>query len=266
MKNSYQQNNTRGTRRILIVVTIIVLSILALDTISRGSIRAFVQASGSRVWSAGANVASAVSGSSFLVSRESLIQENSSLKSELALLQLRMMQLVILENENATLRSLVPIAESARGIAAPIISSTTASPYGTFTVGAGSGDGIAIGDAVVAASQEGRGFVVGKVSDVAVHHALVEQLFAPDASIEALIHEAPVTLEGRGGGNARTEAPRALSVASGDVVISPSVHGMAIGVVGNVLSDPANAYQTVYVGLPVSLATLSLVYVVPIGR
>lgn len=266
MKSLYRQNKSRRSSRILISATILVLVVFAIDALSGGRIRSLVRISTSNTWNVGAHVASAVAGSGFFSSRRTLQEENQALKAEAGRLQLRIAELVILEHENEALRATAHLAENLPGTAVPISSSLRASPYGTFTIGAGSAEGIAEGDAVLAATDEGRGFVVGYVSEVAMHHALVTQVLAPGASVEVIAQETPMTLEGRGGGNARAEAPRALEIAEGDLVVSPEFGGMAVGIVGSVSSEAASAYKQVYVGLPVNLAALTFVYVIPLGR
>ena len=261
--NSYRQSNVRRGRRALILATVAVLLVFAIDVFSHGSIRALVRSSGSYVWSGGSQVASAIGGSGFFRSRRALLEENEALKQEVARLTLRTAALETLEGENAALRTIVRLVEDLSGITAPVVSSPFSSPYGTFMVGAGSKDGVAVEDLVVTAEEGKRGFVIGRVSEVSERLSLVTQIFAPNASVEAVIRDVPLVVEGQGGGNARAEALRALSIAEGDTVVSPHFRGMAIGVVGSVSRDPASAYQKVYIGLPVNLATLKFVYVVP---
>ncbi|MDO8599073.1 MAG: rod shape-determining protein MreC [bacterium] len=260
--NSYRQSNVRRGRRSLILATTIVVLLFAVDGLSNGSIRTLVRASGVRVWSASSSVASALGGSGFFSSRRALLEENEVLKQEAARLTLRVAALEALESENAALRTIVRVAEDLPGITASIVSSRVSSPYGTFMVGAGRIDGVAAGDLVVAGGERGRGFVIGRVSEVSDRLSLVTQVFAPNASVEAMIRDVPLLVEGQGGGNARAEAPRALSIAEGDTVISLHFRGMAIGVVGSVSRDTASAYQKVYIGLPVNLTTLQFVYVI----
>ena len=166
-----------------------------------------------------------------------------------------------LESENRELRGIVHIAEDVSGRTAPIISSVRSSPYGTFIVGAGSADGISAGSVVMAGGE--RGFVIGQIAEVGEHSSLVEEIFAPGASAEGSVGGAELIFEGQGGGNARAEAPRAISIAEGDSVTSAMFGGRLIGVVGAVPADSASAYKSIYVRTPVSLSELQFVYVVP---
>lgn len=261
MKSSYRQNNSRRSSRVLAVATVVVICILVIDALSHGGVRSLVRASGTLVWSLGSQGASAVSTGGFFSSRKALIEENEELKSEVERLSRRLAELASLEAENTSLRALTRLAEDLAGVAAPITSSLRASPYGTFTIGAGRAQGIAVGDAVVAGTS-GKGFVIGRVSEVSERSALVVRTFSPETSIESLVRDVPITAQGWGGGNARAEAPRALLLEEGDIVTAPSMRGLPVGVVANVSSDAASAYQSVYIGLPFSLSGLSFVYVV----
>lgn len=262
-RGAHKQRGGRGT---LVLATLIVAFLFGIDAISGGSIRALVRSLGSSVWSASSQAASAIGGSGFAQSRQSLIKENETLKEEVARLTLRIAELGTLESENKALRAVAHVAESAPGITAPIVSSLRSSPYGTFMVGAGRGEGVAVGDLVVASSGGSGGFVVGRVSEVSVHSSLVTQVFAPNVSTEAVVAGVPLVVEGQGGGNARAQAPRAAAIAEGEAVGSPSFRGLSIGIVGSVSQDSASAYQTVYIGLPLNLTALTFVYVIPSSR
>jgi cell shape-determining protein MreC len=205
---------------------------------------------------------SAVVSSGFFSTRHALQSENQLLKREVAQLQSRIAGLEKSEEENAQLRDLVGMIQGPVGVTAPIVSSTRSSPYGTFLVGAGKVDGVVEGSIVMAGSSE-RGFVIGEVSDVQEHLSLVTEIFAPAVEIEASINGAPIVLKGQGGGNARGDTPRAVTVDVGDSVVAPSLGGRLIGVVGAVSSDPTDVYQRVYVRIPANFSTLQFVYVVP---
>lgn len=244
--------------------TVAVLFIFAADLALGGHIRALVRSGGSSVWNVGSQFATSLSGSGFLSSSRALREENESLKQKIAELEFRLSGVDILEKENDELRAFARLAEGLPGFTVPIVSSLRASPYGTFVLGAGEGEGVLVGDLVVAVHGEKR-FAIGRVNEVSEHRSLVVQIFAPDVLTEATLKGASLTVEGRGGGNARAEVPRALSVAEGDIVTSPGLGGLPIGVVGNVSDDPAGTHKVVYIGLPVNIAALRFVYVISLS-
>jgi hypothetical protein len=58
--------------------------------------------------------------------------------------------------------------------------------------------------------------------------------------------------------------PRGIEIQEGDVVTAPQLGGRPIGLVGHIDSDTSSAEQTVLVSLPVNLASLRYIYIVPI--
>ena len=260
--NSYRQNE--GRRR-LFIATIFVFVIFGIDALLGGRVRGLVRVGGTYIYRAGADTLVRIADSGFFSSRRTLSEDNRALRERVAELLVRAAAVQVLKDENASLRAIVHLAEAEKGITAPVVSSVRSSPYGTFSIGAGTEDGVTEGSLVMTGDSAGGGFVVGRVSDVGRHTALVRELFAPDTSIPVVIRGAGVTAEGRGGGNARTEIPRGLDVAAGDSVTSRLFGGRAVGIVGSVLSEPSSATSEVYIGLPVNLAALQFVYVIPAG-
>ena len=268
--NLYQRNNgrrigwgpPRGRR--LFVATIIVLVLFIMDALSGGKIRSVARQVGSEVWKLGSTVAESFVGSGFIGSRRALTKENSALTQQIAQMQERVAACRVLEDENKALRDVLRVAGVERGparesgITAPIVSSFRSSPYGTFQVGAGSADSVSPGNIVLSAEN----FVIGRVEEVDLHTALVREIFAPNVSSDALLRGVGVTVEGRGGGNARTSVPRQTDVAVGDTIISPVLRARAIGIIGKVSEDSGSAYKRINIYLPVNLLSLQFVYIV----
>lgn len=258
--NDFRSSATRRDgRRRLFFATIFVIAIIALDIFSGGMLRVAARALTARVWSASSYMRGAVLGSGFFSTRASLASENATLRETLAQYQEDAAGYQVLKQENDSLRSMLHLAQSERGITAPVVSSVVASPYGTFLVGAGTADSVAVGSLVVT---EG-GFVAGTVSETSAHTSLVTELFAGGSSVNVLIDGAAAEAVGRGGGNARISLSRDVRIHAGDPVTAPSLGGRAVGTVGKVVSDPSTASQTIYVILPVNLSSLTYVYVVP---
>ena len=254
----------RSGRKRLFFATILVIVLFITDAISGGKIRILVRGIGSSVWGVGVSVQESIYGSGFLSTRRSLLAENSALAEQIARLQERSAGYQVLKDENTVLRDILNVAGSAQsqnkesGITAPIISSLRASPYGTFQVGAGSADSVSSGDLVLSAEN----FVIGRVVSADSHTSLVSGIFASGVSTDAVIHGVSVTVEGQGGGNARTTMPRQSEVAIGDAVISAVLGARAIGVVGNITESSGSAYKSVNIYLPVNLSALKFVYIV----
>ncbi len=248
-------------RRRLLVATLVVILALVFDLVSGGLLRDLIQRASSAVWTVGSAGSGAILGSGFFSSKRELEVENEALRAELTAHKVLTGRLQVLERENEELRAMARFAADMRGVTAPIVSSSNSSPYGTFLIGAGAPEGISEGSVVLAASE--KGFVVGTVAEVGNRVSLVREVFAPGTSIEGLVGDVMLSLEGSGGGNARAEVPRTLEVFEGDAVTSTAFGGRIIGIVGAVSSDPGSALARVFVRMPVSLSSLRFVYVVP---
>jgi len=258
--NLYRQN--KGRRRLLIA-TILVFVVFGIDALFGGRVRSLIRAGGTHVYTAGAHALEAVADSGFFSSRRPLSEDNRSLRERVAELEMRAASYQVLKDENTSLRAIVRLGEDGKGITAPVVSSIRSSPFGTFSIGVGAEDGIMEGSLVMTGDVLDGGFVVGRINAVGKHTALVLEIFAPNTSIPVVIRGASVAALGRGGGNARAEIPRGLPVAIGDPVTSRLFGGRLVGVVGAVRSDPSSATSEVYIGLPVNLAALQFVYVIP---
>jgi cell shape-determining protein MreC len=261
MMSLYQRSDQKRARRRLVVATIAIFAIVFADVISGGVVRGAARAAHGLVWSVASNIESLTWGSGFFSSKSALQAENTSLKQRLASLEVGLAGVERVKYENAQLRALVHLAEREPGIAAPIISSLRSSPYGAFMIGAGSAESIAAHSIVIAGGA--HDIVVGEVVEVYGKSALVKEVFAPGVSVEGIVEGAEITLEGRGGGNARAQVPRTLGLAEGDMVTSREFGGRVIGVVGAISSETASAFAIVYVRTPVNRSELTFVYVVP---
>lgn len=258
MMNLYQPNSkNKMARRRLLFTTILVVFLFAFDIISGGKIRGIVRATGGFIYVHGVGMVSSITNTGFFSTRHALQTRIDALSAEVASLNQQSADDQALKDENEQLRALTHLASLAEGITAPIVSSFRTSPYGTFLVGAGNADGIVSGDLVVSPG----GFVIGTISNAGAHTSIVKEVFAPDASIDAVIAGSATLVEGRGAGNAHARMPHGISVAQGGPVISPAFRGRAIGIVGSVVADAASAYSDIYIGLPVSVESLRYVYI-----
>jgi len=260
--NSYRQNKSPHKR--LLAVTALVVFLFLLDVLTGGSIRhrlrggVVVMAEWSR------HIGASIVGSGIFSTRASLEAQNRSLAEELAQFEERAGGYEVLRSENEQLRALVHLVESsprgAQGVTAPVVSSTRSSPYGTFLIGAGVAEGVTRGSLVLTSG----GFVVGTVTDMGEHTATVAEVFAPNASTEAIVGGAAFSAVGSGGGNARAKLPRALAIRIHEPVVAPQFGARPIGIVGSIASSSASASQEVFIVLPVNLSSLQYVYILPV--
>jgi len=261
MATQFTFNAPRGRsgRRRLIYATLLVIVVFALDALTGGNIRELTQRAGSSLWKLSENVRRGVFDSGYFRTHRSLAEKNAQLRAEIERGNENAASYIALKQENEILRSLLQVSQDENGITVPVVSSMSASPYGTFLIGAGRANGMVQGSLVLTPG----GFVVGVVSEVREKTSLVREVFAGAAQADVLINGAAAPAEGRGGGNARVAMPRGIAILEGDPVIAPLFGGRPVGVVGKVDSDSSNADQTVYVVLPINISSLRFVHIVP---
>jgi cell shape-determining protein MreC len=260
MMNLYlrNRNDRRSSRGTLFGITVLVAIIFVFDLVSGGLIRFYVRSISSSIFAAGASIGTHMPGSQTLMSRADLEAQNHALQEEINRLQDEAARATTLEQENSSLKDLLHVAGANVGITAPVTSSVESSPYGTFLIGAGSGEGVVKGQLVLTPG----GFVVGTISDVGAHTATVSEIFAPLTKIDVTIDGTPVTLTGSGADNAQGNYPRDLPLSLSAPAIAPTLGGRPVGLVGKISSSSAMAAQDIYLRLPASLSSLRYVYVV----
>lgn len=249
---------TSRTSRALVWLTTLVIVLAVVDFVFGGVLRTPVRSVLTPVASVAASAGRNLWSVNFFSSRRALLGEVANLKTEVERMKERDLLVTTLLAENASLRSLSVIGEK-NGMTVPVRSSFSASPYGTFLIGAGESDGVMSGDVVLSES----GFVLGVVSDVQSDSALVTFAFAPGSTLEAVSGETGFTLSGRGLGNARAEVPREVPLKERDTVFAPALGTSPIGIIGRIESASSSAYATVFVYLPTNLNTVRFVRVIP---
>ncbi len=261
--NLYRPSSDSGRkgRRGLLIATVLVAILFVADGLSGGNIRTLIRSGAATLWSTVTHTGETITGSGMFATRRALESENAALRKDLTEVQLRAAAFEFLRSENESLRGIVQIVEDSDGITVPIVSSLRSSPYGTFLIGAGTESGLNEGDLVMIGDSAAP-FAIGRIETLDERISVVKELFAPDKTIEGVVGGVSVIFDGRGGGQARGEAPRDADVQVGDVVVSAAVRGRAIGVVGKVEEDSGGASKKLYANIPVSMFDIRFVYVV----
>lgn len=227
-----------------------------------GSVRSLVRSLTAGLWARTESARTAIAHTGFFSSRRALANENATLREANESYREKAAARDVLFAENEQLRAALNLAQNRTGVTVPIVSSFRSSPYGSFIVGLGTGEPIAVGDFALTQG----GFLVGVVSDVQANTAAIEGIFSAGKTTDALIGPTAVVVTGDGGGNAHTEVPRGVAVEEGDPVISPTHGGRAIGIVGRVESSPTSPEQKVFIRLPVNLTALRYVFILHESR
>lgn len=252
----YINTDNRRKRKKLLLATVLVVAVIAIDFLSQGAIRKPARNVATSLWGIVRGIENSVAGSGVLSTRSHLARENQSQREQISALSQEVAMTRMLQDENEELRALLHLASVNPGVAAPVLS-LQSSLYGTFVIGAGEGEGVYKGALVVSKA----GFVIGHVSETSAHQSLVSDIFAPQASIEVVIAGTPLTLEGRGGGNAVGTVPRGTQIETGTPVLAPSLGQRAVGFVGKTEGDASSPSIKVYVRTPMNTSELSFVYV-----
>lgn len=241
------------------VATLIVVALYLFDVLSGGLVRNLARGASAPLYQIASNVFSRVNMSGLFSSRATLARENAQLKSQVITLTPKAMAFDILKEENTHLQALLNMSQSNDGRVARVITTSKASPYGTFMIDIGASTGITAGDLALI---EG-GFIIGTITSTTAHTSLVNELFASGNALDVTLEGTSAKIVGHGGGNAQAQIPRGIEISEGSVAISSTYGGAPVGVVGKVTTDPASAYSIVYLRTPVNIDSVGYVYVVP---
>ncbi len=255
-----------GGRKGVIIATAVILFVALVDTFSGGVVRDAARLVLAPAAHMMRTTSVALASGEFWSSRASLLKENGELRAERDRLRAREAGVLSLSLENAELAKMAHLAETESGgrsgdigIAAPVVSSFRASPYGTFLIGAGLSHGVK--EESIALTD--GGFILGVVADVSDTTSLVRMVFAPGETTDVVVGPVGFSLTGRGGGNASSEVPREAELREGDPVIAPRFANRPVGIIGKIESATSSAYADIYVVFPLNLNSIRYVYIVP---
>ena len=242
----------------MFALVLVAVLFFATEYFSGGAIRAGARDVAAVVWGTSRSTYDTTEASGFFKSKVVLAKENQALRKERDALLTMQFQNDVLRSENASLRAFLNAHEShPDGIVAAVLSRPGISPYDTFVIGMGEGDGVTVGDWVLVAP----GLVIGEIKEVGAHTALVSLFSAPGYAKEVLLREALLTYTGQGSGGGVVQAPRDLEVQVGDLIYLAN-SGLSLGVVGHVSAKPEDAYHEVLIAPPANLPALRFVEVV----
>jgi cell shape-determining protein MreC len=242
-------------------VIVCIVCLLIFFRITKNSTKPFFLFISKPFISVGVYIRDALSGiSSTGVSREDLLHEIQSLKSENELLSL----------ENSTLmqdRALVEEFKNSFGLFpevlnlmhAHVISKPNQSLYDTILIAKGEADGVAVNQGVFV----NKFMLIGLIDSVTQKTATVVLFSNPGRRTSARLERTgyDVTLIGRGGGNMIVEVPKEIETALGDKIVFPEYSNKVIGVIRDIISDDRDADKKLYITLPTNVLTLDHVFI-----
>ena len=227
-----------------------------------GGIVRLVHAAGAPLWETGGLVRREVGGLLALFGpKGELAHENRELREVNERLVRALLDYGLIASENERLRSLLDRAEESERVPAVVLLHPNAAPYDTLVIDVGARAGVAVGSRVFASLRT----YLGAVEEVHAGTSRVRLLSSSGEEALVVLEESNVELiaTGRGGGNLTLSVPRGVSVAVGERVLVPGIPAALVGTVATVRSDPADAFQEVYVRLPVNTYTIREVFVAP---
>ena len=120
-------------------------------------------------------------------------------------------------------------------------------PYDELVIDLGDSNGLSVGNLVY-----GEGNVLlGRVSDTLGQTSKVLLFSSPGMTYDVMITDAnthkniPAVAHGLGGGQFSVQVPRDVVSNVGDIVIVPSINNKTIGIVGGVITDPAQPFESI---------------------
>lgn len=202
-----------------------------------------------------------VTGISRLTPKSAVLSENAALREQLAEKSVLELELTQVLQENELLKKELGYAPLMRTtISAQIIGKPNHSLFNAMVIDAGTDQGVAVGQLILAQRSIGIGVVVA----VSATTATVELFGAPHYEGQVLLTTKGITVpaNGKGSGNFEIHIPREVAVTDGDLLAFPENPEIIIGVVKSIIFDPRDPFQTVLARLPVNVQELRFVEVV----
>jgi cell shape-determining protein MreC len=235
---------------IVIVILIVFVFAPLIKNISRGP-----------AWARNAIVQSTDDTISLLTPKKVLIAKIHELQNQVQADQANLVSMQDIQNQNTLLKNeLSYVTHPADIITAQVLDVSSESLYNNMIIDEGSLDGIKVGQLVTSQGTIG----LGTVASVSSHIATISLFSGPDFSGDVLLKPENITVPalGQGGGSFEIHIPQSITVAKGDTIAFPNSPNTTIGVVGSIIFDPRNPFQTVLARTPVNIQQLRFVEVV----
>lgn len=198
-------------------------------------------------------------GSDFFRFRQSYIDENNSLKSQIASLEAELSSRSSLSREESVVLTQLGRVATSGSIAATVLVRPPQSLYDTLVIDAGKNESIRVGQEVSLP----EGPLLGTVSEVFYNTAKVKLFSSAGEKINAVLERSnlSVALEGIGGGNFKIVVPRETPVEVGDRILSTDAFAHLVGVVGAIKVEPTDSFKEVLAKGPSNIFNLRFVLI-----
>jgi len=195
----------------------------------------------------------------YIKTKNSLVEENSNLKDEIATLKLKAIDYDILLKQTDDLKSQLGRIDTTGKTVARILSKPPLSPYDTFVVDVGENSGLQVESKVFISDN----IIIGIVKNVNSNNALVELFSSSGVEHEAISGRTGTTfkLVGLGGGNFKIEVPKDVDILWGDSFVYPNLASAVLGTVYFVDSNAQSSFKTIYIRTPVNVFSSKYVFI-----
>jgi len=201
----------------------------------------------------GRNVGGEISNiDSIFHNRKSLMLENENLQSQILQSQTDRANYASVLDENTQMKEILgrkPVAVNM--VLAGILNKPNQSLYDTLLIDAGTAEGVAVGQRVLALGN----VPIGYISETYINSSKVILFSNPGEKTEAVISGQNVSMPavGRGGGNFEMILPRDFVLAVGTEIDLPGVNSYILGTVQTIISDPRDAFQKALIASPINI-------------
>lgn len=216
------------------------------------------KAAGFPIWTSSGAAEQKISSYSYIFrSRQSLLDENQSLKDELFAEIAGSADRQALLDENSQLKAILGRKAGRPLILGVILAKPNRSPYDTMVIDLGAGDNLSKGQKVFA---EGD-ILIGEVAEVYADTSLVKLYSTPGEKTDVILSGTNTYAQatGRGGGNFEITLPQGMSVEKGTEAVFAGITPYVLGVVDEVISDARDPFQKILLSSPVNVADLKFV-------
>ena len=200
-------------------------------------------------------------GFELLRSKQALVEENAILRERLISMELEISTISSAKEQEETLFRALGRTESSGGVLASVLVRPPQSLYDFLLVDAGSEDGVSLGAKVYMP----EGPELGVVSEVFSNQARIKLGTSSGEKTGAVLerHGVPVVLEGVGAGNFRIRVPRETEVVVGDRILSATIEGNLLAIVGDITLQPTDSFKEVLAKSPWSIFSNRFVLIRP---
>jgi cell shape-determining protein MreC len=146
-------------------------------------------------------------------------------------------------------------------VLAAVLTKPPQSMYDTLVLDAGENLGIVVGGQVTLSDAA----TLGVIDEVFGRTSRAKLFSSVDTETPAVIDrtDLSVTLIGRGAGNFEIRLPQEVDIMKGDVIRLPGMTPSVVATVVEVESNPTNSFKRVFCKMPINIAELRWVSVLP---